>query len=94
MGTGFKDIADKIDKASKETGAAIANFETTEKATKSVLLDISFNPPTVSNYSLVTEKLAALKADILALEGSVTKYMRIPTTPLPSFPRRYITRLR
>lgn len=82
VGTGFKDIADKIDKASKETDAAIANFETTEKATKSVLLDISFNPPTVSGYEQVLTKMAQLKTDIFALEGSVTKYIDTYLTPM------------
>ena len=82
VGTGFADIAKNIETASKNTSEAIATFETAEFATKKVFLAIDFDPPTVSNYQLVTEKMAALKADILALEGTVEKYITTYLKPL------------
>jgi hypothetical protein len=82
VGTGFADIAKNIEQASKDTDKAISDFETAEQLTKKVYLDISFNTPTVSGYELVTQGLATLRADIYALDGSVTKYISAYLTPL------------
>lgn len=82
VGTEFTDIAQNIEKASVQTDNALKDYKRTENMVKQVYLDITLNPPTVTNYELVTTKMDELRGDILALEGSVVKFIDTYLQPL------------